>query len=627
MRVICTAGHVDHGKSTLVEALSGTHPDRWEEEKAREMTIDLGFAWTTLPNDEHIAIVDVPGHEDFIENMLAGVAGLDAFLLVVAADEGIMPQTREHVAILRLMGLTRGVVALTKADLAESEEWLDLVESDLRSFLADHALDDPPIVRVSAKRNTGLEKLRESLVRELEGKAPHDTDSSPVLPIDRVFSVHGFGTVVTGTLGQGILTIGETIEIQPEGLRARIRGLQSHSQAIDMAYPGSRVAVNLVGIDKQAIRRGSVLSAPDGITPSNLIDVTYHHLFEANLPLKHNSKVKIFIGPSESVASVRLLSADVLHPNEDGYLQLRLHSPLPARNGDRFVVRLPSPPQTIGGGIILDSHPERRWKRMDDRIIERFEVLGGDVPARKLAFAIKTAQWPQPVSRFDSGLLDEAIANWDVHRVNDLVLHEDGLRQLIERMAKMLIRFHEENPLLIGMDRDQFLRRLNAPEHAAAVLHILSDFSDIRIDGRFIKVAGYGVVFSKAQRQKIHLLFEKLHEAPFAPPSYKDIVGLLGDEAILQTLIAQQEVVMIPPNVVLRPETYSELLTYTKTQLEAGVVLSVGHLRDHFGSTRRVVLPFLDFLATKGITHRTKDGHALQEAAWERVPGQDGGSE
>lgn len=619
MRVICTAGHVDHGKSTLVEALSGIHPDRWKEEQEREMTIDLGFAWITLPNDEHIAIVDVPGHEDFVENMLAGVAGLDAFLLVIAADEGVMPQTREHLAILRLMGLTQGVVALTKTDLAESDDWLELIESDVRGFLADHGFTDTPIVRVSAKQNSGLVDIQWALIDALASRPDHLTQGVPFLPIDRAFTIRGFGTVVTGTLSQGVLRVGDTVEVQPEGIQTRIRGLQSHNQSIEVAYPGSRVAVNLVGVDKQSLKRGSVLSEPGAIQPSIQVDASYHHLREATHPLKHNAEVKLFIGPSESIATVRLLSADTLNPNENGFLQLRLKTALPIRTGDRYVLRLASPPQTIGGGAMLDSHPPRRWKRLDEGVLERFEALASDDPARKLAFEIKERQLPQPINNFDQALLEEAMHIWGVQQRDGMVFHPDGLQYILNRITRKLVRFHQDHPLVIGMERSQFFQNLGVSDNAEQILDILFAHSDLKMEGRFIKLEGYGVHFTKSQRQKIQALLQELQSQPFTPPGYKEIVKRLGDEAILRTLIAQGDLVLIPPNVVLLAETYATLVDHARSTLEGGGTLTVAALRDHFESTRRVMLPFLDFLEARGITKRVDERHILHQPDWDRV--------
>ena len=289
MHVVGTAGHVDHGKSTLVHALTGIDPDRLKEEKEREMTIDLGFAWLTLPNGEEIGLVDVPGHKDFIKNMLAGVGGIDATLFIVAADEGVMPQTREHLDILDLLGVKAGVVAITKKDLVEDGEWLELVMAEVSTELEGTCLESAPMVPVSARTGEGLPELLAELQRVLSAARPHRDDGRPRLPIDRIFSVAGFGTVVTGTLIDGQLRVGQEVEILPGGLKTRIRGLQTHKEKLEVALPSSRVAVNLAGVAVTDLQRGDVLTLPGWLTPTQLIDVRLRYLADAPLPLKHNT--------------------------------------------------------------------------------------------------------------------------------------------------------------------------------------------------------------------------------------------------------------------------------------------------------------------------------------------------
>ncbi|HEY5669201.1 MAG TPA: selenocysteine-specific translation elongation factor, partial [Anaerolineales bacterium] len=301
MRVIGTAGHVDHGKSTLVEALTGTHPDRLKEEREREMTIDLGFAWLTLPNGEDVGIVDVPGHRDFIENMLAGVGGIDAALFVIAADEGVMPQTREHLAILDLLQVQGGVIALTKVDLVEDEDWLSLVEDDVRQVVAGTVLGEAPIIRVSARKNIGLETLLNALGANLEEKPPRLDVGRPRLPVDRVFTISGFGTVVTGTLMDGCLRVGEEVEILPRGLKGRVRGLQTHKKKEDVAIPGSRTAANITSVTVDQIRRGDVVVHPKDYSTTARMDVYFHLLPDSSQSVRHNTQVKLFIGASEVV--------------------------------------------------------------------------------------------------------------------------------------------------------------------------------------------------------------------------------------------------------------------------------------------------------------------------------------
>src|SRR5512146_3152604 len=324
MRVIGTAGHVDHGKSTLIAALTGTHPDRLKEEQAREMTIELGFGWLTLPNGEEIGIVDVPGHRDFIENMLSGIRGIDAALLVIAADEGVMPQTREHLAILDLLQVPAGIIVLTKTDLAPDPAWLSLVETDIRAAVNGTVLQDAPLVRVSAKTRTGLDSLLSALESLLQQKPARLDLNRPRLPIDRVFSMSGFGTVVTGTLLDGQLALGDEVEILPLGRRGRIRGLQTHKKKEERAVPGSRTAVNVSGVTTEQIQRGEVVVHPGQYQPTRRVDARFRLLKDVSSPLKHSSEVKFFIGASETIANLRLLGADELAPGDEGWIQLEL---------------------------------------------------------------------------------------------------------------------------------------------------------------------------------------------------------------------------------------------------------------------------------------------------------------
>jgi selenocysteine-specific elongation factor len=369
MRVIGTAGHVDHGKSTLIAALTGIHPDRLKEEQAREMTIELGFGWLTLPNGEEVGIVDVPGHRDFIENMLSGIGGIDTALLVIAADEGVMPQTREHLAILDLLQVPAGLIVLTKTDLAPDEAWLDLVEGDIRLAVTDTVLANAPIVRVSAKTKSGLELLVTRLQSLLETKPPRPDLNRPRLPIDRVFSMSGFGTVVTGTLSDGHLSIGDEVEILPSEQRGRVRGLQTHKKKEETAIPGSRTAVNISGVETESIRRGEVVIHPHQYQATRRVDAHLRLLKDVSTAIKHNSEVKLFVGASETIATLRLLGTQELAPGENGWIQLELRDPIVAVRGDRYILRRPSPGETLGGGAIIDHQPKGRHTRFDEEVL------------------------------------------------------------------------------------------------------------------------------------------------------------------------------------------------------------------------------------------------------------------
>src|SRR5215216_311966 len=429
MRVIGTAGHVDHGKSTLIAALTGTHPDRLKEEQAREMTIELGFGWTTLPNGEEIGIVDVPGHRDFIENMLSGIGGIDAALLVIAADEGVMPQTREHLAILDLLEIPAGIIVLTKTDLAPDPAWLNLVEADIQSAVHGTVMSEAPILRVSAKTQAGLDALVSSLESILQQKPARLDLNRPRLPIDRVFSMSGFGTVVTGTLLDGHLAIGDDVEILPSGQRGRVRGLQTHKKKEDRAVPGSRTAVNISGIEVDSIQRGEVVVYPNQYQPTRRIDARFRSLTDVSAALKHNSEVKLFVGASETVANLRLLGTEELNPGQESWIQLELRDPLVAVSGDRYILRRPSPSETLGGGVIIDHQPKGRHKRFDENILRSLESLSQGTPTDILfeaALALGIASVKEIVSRSRLEAVKAETALKELQITNFLIPLEEG---------------------------------------------------------------------------------------------------------------------------------------------------------------------------------------------------------
>ena len=402
MRVIGTAGHVDHGKSTLIEALTGTHPDRLKEEKAREMTIELGFGWLTLPNNEEVGIVDVPGHRDFIENMLSGIGGIDAALLVIAADEGVMPQTKEHLAILDLLQIPAGLIVLTKTDLAPDSGWLDLVETDVRAAVSGTVLKDAHILRVSARANEGIKELISTLQLLLENKPARPDLNRPRLPIDRVFTISGFGTVVTGTLSDGHIAVGDEVEILPAGLKGRIRGLQTHKKKEEHAIPGSRTAVNISGVEMESIKRGDVLAHPGQYQAARRIDARFRALSDISQPLQHGDEVKLFTGASETIATLRLLGTEELGAGQESWIQLELRDPLVAVRGDRYMLRRPSPGETLGGGAVVDHQPKGRHKRFDAEVLKSLESLAQGTPADVLfeaAMALQFASIKEMVSK------------------------------------------------------------------------------------------------------------------------------------------------------------------------------------------------------------------------------------
>ncbi|HEV2250450.1 MAG TPA: selenocysteine-specific translation elongation factor, partial [Candidatus Limnocylindria bacterium] len=459
IRVVGTAGHVDHGKSTLIRALTGIDPDRLREERERGMTIDLGFAWLTLPGGADVGIVDVPGHQDFIRNMLAGVGGIDAVILVIAADEGVMPQTREHLAILRLLGVERGVAALSKRDLVD-DEWAGLVRTEVRAALAGTPLADAPIVDVSANTRQGLDELLASLEGAL-GAAPLRRDlGRPRLPIDRAFTMTGFGTVVTGTLVDGTLRVGDEIELVPGGSWGRIRGLQTHRRAIDVARPGSRVAANLTGIDKEAIDRGMVLAHPGTIAPTAVVGTRLELLHGVSGPLEHDDVVRVHVGSAEAIARASVLERGAIEPGGRGWVQLRLASPLAVAVGDRLVVRRPSPSETLGGGAVADTSGERSRSRAD--AVASLERRSAPSPADRLLASFDLPRTPAEAgerSGLDDATRDAAlaalVADGRAVSLGDAAVSRDGFEALATRVERTVALTHRKAPLRAGASREE----------------------------------------------------------------------------------------------------------------------------------------------------------------------------
>ncbi|HZC07471.1 MAG TPA: selenocysteine-specific translation elongation factor, partial [Ktedonobacterales bacterium] len=504
MSLIGVAGHVDHGKSSLVTALTGIDPDRLAEEKARGMTIDLGFAWLTLPSGREASIVDVPGHEAFIKNMLAGVGSLDVALLVIAADEGVMPQTAEHLAILDLLRVGSGVVALNKADLVEPD-WLELVREEIAEVIAPTSLAGAPIVACSALTGAGLPELLAALDHALD-QAPARRDlGRPRLPVDRVFTITGFGVVVTGALQDGALAVGQEIEILPSGQRARIRGLQAHKHKIERGEAGGRLAVNLAGVEKSDLARGDTLSLPGRLRTTKTIDVRLQTLSAAPRAIAHNALLDLYLGAAETQARVVLLDTDELAPGESGWAQLRLTQPFVAARGDRFIVRTPSPSETVGGGIVVEP-VARRHRRHDPATLARLELLARGDPAEvtlaalrgeERAGAARAAASPAPQAKaaksarpsvfaghsptdlaHTTGLpaeeVAEALAELETReqarRLGALWYAESEWRRLRAASASALASYHARYPLRPGMPREEWRARLGVPPREAAVV-------------------------------------------------------------------------------------------------------------------------------------------------------------
>ena len=621
MRVIGTAGHVDHGKSALVRALTGINPDRLREEQEREMTIDLGFAWFTLPNGESVGIVDVPGHRDFIENMLAGVGGIDAALFVVAADEGVMPQTREHLAILDLLEIEGGVIALTKRDLVTDPEWLELVSAEVLEAVAGTVLSDAPIVPVSAHTGEGLDALVAALQAALAHRPPRPDRGRPRLWVDRVFTISGFGTVVTGTLLDGALSLGQEVVFLPAGLRGRVRGLQTHKQKLERALPGSRVAVNVSGVNKSEVERGDVLTTPGWLQSTLLADVRLRHLPAASRPLRHDAEVKLFVGAAEVVARARLLDAKELPPGEEGWLQLRLEQPTPLVRGDRFILRYPSPGETIGGGVVIDPAPGRRWRRFRPEVIARLETLAQGAPARLVRQALDAAGIPLDRAELGARIglgageigaaIDEALKAEGVLSLGELLVSAGAWRALTDRLERELAAFHRAEPLQPGMPREAVRSRLQLGARAFnAVMQRAVDAGHVADEGASVRLPDHAVRFSAAQQAAVDRLMQQFAANRYTPPSYKEAAAVVGED-VLRALISQGDLKLVQADVLLAPDVYDEMVAAVRDIAAARGQITAAELRDHFNTTRKYAVGLLEHLNAVGVMRRVGDAHVL----------------
>jgi len=619
MYVIGTAGHVDHGKSALVQALTGIDPDRLREEKERGLTIDLGFAWLTLPNGEEVSLVDVPGHERFIKNMLAGVGGIDLALLVVAADEGVMPQTREHLAIIDLLGVEHGVVAITKADLVEPE-LAALAAADIEEALRGTTLEGAPIVVCSAVTRTGLDELLTALQNEL-ARTPAKRDiGRPRLPIDRAFTIAGFGTVVTGTLIAGALRLGQEVEVAPAGLRARIRGLQAHGQKVEVAPPGRRTAVNLAGMAVEELDRGMVVASPGWLRPATALDVRLRAVRYLTRPLRHNTTVTLHTGAAEVEGRLLLLDRDEVPPGEEAWAQIRLSRPVAAVGGDRFVVRDPN--DTLGGGRIVDTQA-RRHRRFHPPTVEKFEVMDRGSPREAVLMAVAASE---PVSLRDlPGGLDlsaedalaavtEAVAAGELLALDGgppaegtLLYTGEGFAALTARLTDVLSAHHRQFPLRSGISREELRRRLGLESRAfdqAASLWV--ERGEIKEASGSVSLAGHEPRPDAAQEERARQLLAALRSQPFSPPA------LDGDDDLLSYLEGRGDVVWVGEGIVFAAEAYREMVGRVVAHLRERQTVTLAQVRDLLGTSRKYAQALLEHMDEERITRRVGDERVLR---------------
>ena len=638
--VVGTAGHIDHGKTSLVKALTGTDTDRLPEEKARGITIDLGFAFLEEPDGLVIEIVDVPGHERFVKNMLAGAGGIDLALLVVAADEGVMPQTREHLAICQLLRIKSGLVALTKADMAEPD-WIELVRDDVRRAVESTFLADAPIVPVSAKTGAGLPDLRATLGRLARAVPAKDPDRTARLPIDRVFTVRGFGTVVTGTLVSGRFAVDERVEIYPRGIQSKVRGLQVHGRAVARSEAGQRTAVNLQGVERAALERGDVLAPSGTLVPTLLLDGTLELLEDAPRPVKTRDRVRFHAGTQEVMARVLPVGRAELAPGSACHARFRLEAPVVALPGDRFVVRSYSPIVTIGGGTVLDIAPPR-FKRKGPALAEHLALLAAGGPAEVLEEHLKQAgaagarvsdlraRTPFGPEQLGRLLADLQQAGRTLAVDREWYLHRDASDRLRTQTLGVLEAFHRENPLRAGISREELRSRVGQAQERVfgQLLTALESEGVVKSDRDQVRLASHTIRLSPDQDRVVKGLEADFRAAGAAPPSPEEALGRYGVKGtekseLFQSLVADRTLVRVKESLFFHAEALRAVQEQLVALLRQKKEIGPADFKDLFGVSRKYAIPLMEYFDAQRVTMRVGERRVLREATGREGPGRE----
>ncbi len=614
--ILGTAGHIDHGKSSLVKALTGVDPDRLKEEKERGITIELGFANLSYPDGLTVGIVDVPGHEKLIKNMLAGAGGVDIVLMVIAADEGIMPQSREHLAICELLKIKSGLIAITKADLVD-EEWLQLVIGEVREFVKGSFLENADIVPVSAKTGFNLETLKEKIRAIAIDVKPKMINGLFRLPIDRVFTLKGFGTVITGTAVSGTIHMDSPVEILPSKILSRVRGLQSHGKSAEKAYAGQRTGINLQGIDKELLKRGDVVVSPDRFVPTHAIDANLDMLKNAPV-VKSRSQAHFYSGTSETIARIIIYDKDEVKPGESCYCQLRLEDPVVVLSGDRYIIRRFSPLETIGGGEILDPQPLKRKKKEG---IEDLAVIAKgslkdkiEVRLKKLHFSgcslLEIEGWIQADIPEIKSAVGDLLREGKLIKSHDVLFHKDNFILFKELAKSTLSRFHKENPLKSGMSREELRAKMPMPTPRFSELIALVD--DISVERDILRLKDFRVSLTHGDEDVKRKIISILNKEGFQPPLRSELAQRLSISEkeitdLLKLLVKDGAVVRINDSTYITIEQYNKMISILKNFYLKKKEMSVSEFRDILGTSRKYALPLLEYLDSNKITLRIGD--------------------
>lgn len=631
--ILGTAGHIDHGKTSLIKAVTGTNTDRLKEEQLRGITIELGFASLDLPSGRHLGIVDVPGHEKFVKNMVAGATGIDMVAMVIAADEGVMPQTREHMEICSLLGIEHGLVALTKIDMIDAE-WLELVQEDISEFVAGTFLEDKAIVPVSSASGEGIDAFVAAL-DDLSGRIPERSSSNLFrLPVDRVFTMKGFGTVITGSLLSGKVKIGDNVMIYPSGIPSKVRGMQVHGESVEAAHSGMRTAINFQGLERASIERGQVLSTANALLPSYMVDVSLHYLESNKKKIKNRSRVRFHTGTSEIMGNLILLEQEDLRPDEDTVAQIRLDEPVAVVRDDRFVLRSYSPVRTIGGGQVLNPVPEKH-KRFRSEVVEGLKGLLTHEPEDIIAYhvmaagvrgvsfsalLIMTNLSEKLLEKYLQGMLSRKDAI-QIDKEQRLFVHKTGFGDLQKNMSAYLQAYHDKNPLKEGMPKEELKSKLPTTAgtriFTMALNQMTADKAIVQ-EGDSVKLTTHKVSLGADQagmKKKISGIYL---ENGLQPPYFKEVVNTLDFDPshardVLMLLVAEKVLIKAKEDLYFHAEPMRGLKEKLIAYLQVNGEITTPQFKEMTQATRKYVIPLLEYFDANHVTLRVGDSRKLRQ--------------
>ncbi len=630
--IVGTAGHVDHGKTCLIKALTGMDTDRLKEEKKRGITIENGFA-DMICGDYNISIIDVPGHEKFIKNMLAGIGGIDLVLLVVGLDEGVMPQTVEHFNILKMLNIRKGIIVFTKRDLVDDEEWIELVKEDAKSLVEGTFMEDAPSIEVSAYDNFNIEELKQLIVENIDDSIlKSDAKELFRLPVDRVFTIDGFGTVITGTLMEGTIRQGDDITVYPDGKVTKVRNLQVHNETVDTAFAGQRTAINLAGLKKEDIQRGSVLAAKDSLEPTMMVDVRMELFDDIDRSVVNNSRVHFYCGSSQALGKVVLMDRDTAEKGEVCYAQIRLEEAVAVKKDDRFIIRFYSPLITIGGGKVLEVSPSKH-KRFDENVIKAMELKDkGDIKdiaelvIKEKSRYLFTKGYFAAKLRLGIRELEKILESLETeNRINivrrDYVVHSDYIKEICEFSCNVLKDYHDKNSLSEGINKEEFKSKISQKfrifdsKMADEIISLAERQGSIKINAKSVSLAGFSVSYSPAMEAMKERIIKIYKDSRYEMPTVDEVLQTEKDQInarhIIDALINCGELVRLNYQYCIDKEAFDNALDKLKDKVHQNGRITLAEFRDIIGTSRKYAMEILDYLDSKKITQKVDDARIL----------------